>query len=92
MDVAVGIGATGLVCACWWLVKRSLAAAKRALHEAYRGASPLERQKERYLPPGSLPTPRDAKGTPVVRDMAARAGRFVGSVQRAYRDGRSEDG
>jgi hypothetical protein len=92
IDVAVGLGTTAVIYACWWLVKRSLVGTKRALHEGYRDALALERKQGRYLPRCLSEPSRSVKPTPVVRDLAGRAGRFVGSVQRAYRDGRTDSG
>jgi hypothetical protein len=92
IDVATGLGANAVIYACWWLVKRSLVGAKRALHEGYRDALALERKQGRYLPRWLSEPRRSAKPTPVVRDLAGRAGRLVGSVQRAYRDGRTDSG
>jgi hypothetical protein len=88
MDVAVGVGATGVIFACWWLVKRSLAGAKRA----FRDALALERQQRRNVLPPLSARRQSLNATPVVRDVAGRAGRFVGTLRRAYREGRSDNG
>ena len=92
IDLAVGVGTTAVIYGCWWLVKRSLIGAKRALREGYGDALALERRQRPYVARRSSEPGRGAKPTPVVRDLAGRAGRFVGSVQRAYRDGRTDSG
>jgi len=92
IDVAVGVGATAVICACWWLAKRSLVNVRKALHEGYSDRLSLERKQGRYLPRWLFEPSSSAKPTPVVRDLAGRAGRFVGSVRRAYREGRSDSG
>jgi len=92
IDLAVGVGGTAVICGCWWLVKRSVVGAKKALDESFRDTQvlKLKRQQGQYRPRW-LPEPsRGAKRTPVVRHWAGRAGRLVGSVQRAYREGRSD--
>ena len=100
IDLAVGVGTTALIYGSWWLVKRLAQASKRALRQGYQEALALESHHARRLgrwlgrrlgeaqSRASRPEYRDA----MIRDAAARAGRFVGSARRAFRAGYSQTG
>jgi DNA-binding transcriptional regulator of glucitol operon len=87
IDLAIGVGATAVIAGTWWLAKRFVNASKRALRQGYRDALTLESHYARRLAEvrtrASRPEYRDA----MVREAARRAGRFVGSARRAFREG-----
>lgn len=89
--LAVGLGASALVYGCWWLARRAARRTRKAFYQAYhdalavpghRSAGPGHRVVEAGRKAG-----RPEYGQAVLRSSARRAGRFVGSVRQAYRDG-----
>ena len=96
IDLAVGVGTTAVIYGSWWLVKRLAQASQRALRQGYQEALALESRHARRLgrwlgeaqSRASRPEYRDA----MIRDAAGRAGRFVGSARRAFREGYGKTG
>lgn len=89
-DLAIGAGATAVIYSCWWLAKRVIEASKRALRQGYEEALALEnhhaRRVGRWLGEARRRASRPEHGEAMVRDAARRAGHFVGSAKRAFRE------
>jgi len=94
-DLAVGASATAVICAVWWLAKRSLAASKRAFRQGYEEVLTLQsrhgRRFGRWTADVRKYASRPQQQEAALREAAGRAGRFVGSTRRAFREGYSGD-
>ena len=93
--VAFGLGASALLYGIWWLARRTARRARNAFHQGYQGASAIKGDQAarlgRRLADARQNAARPEFGQEVVRGSARRAGRFVGSVKQAYRDGLGGD-
>lgn len=95
VNLAIGVCGTALVLAWWWSARRAIRASQQAFRQscqdmlAWRGPRPshhaerLARRLGRASGQMSQPEYREA----MVRHAAGRAGRFVGSIRRGYRQG-----
>jgi hypothetical protein len=96
IDLAVGVGTTAVIYGCWWLVKRSVQASKRAFRRSYQEALALEshhaRRLGRWLGEAQSRASRPERRDAMIRDAAGRAGRIVGSARRAFREGYGQTG
>lgn len=93
--LAVGLVASALVYGCWWLAKSVARRTYRAFRQGYHDALALRGNWPARLGRKPAEAGRNA-GRPeyrqaVLRGSARWAGRFVGSVRQAYRDGLEGD-
>jgi hypothetical protein len=88
----VGLGASALIIGCYWLTKRCARRTRRAFHQGYHEHLALKGDQQQAFGRRLAEAPRNALRPgyrdEVVRRSARGAGRFVGSVRQAYRDGR----
>jgi hypothetical protein len=96
IDLAVGVGTTAVIYGSWWLVKRSVQASKRALRQGYQEALALESRHAhrlgRWLAEAQSRASRPGYRDAMISHAAGRAGRFVGSARRAFREGYGQAG
>jgi len=91
-DLAVGAGAMAVIWGTWWLAKHSVKASKRAFRQGYQDALALESHHARWLAEVRRRARRPEYREAMVREAAGRAGRFVGSARRAFREGYGDRG
>jgi hypothetical protein len=93
--VAFGVGAWALLYGIWWLGRRTARRARSAFHQGYQSTVVIKGDQSarlgRRLAEARSNAARPEYRQEVVRGSARRAGRFVGSVKQAYRDGLEGD-